>query len=79
MVDIAMIAYVGQPHAFRHRNNKTHNFVGKLRNLMMGWFQSIAAAALVVAILLFAAMAILVTIYAVLFLIAFSLSILGMA
>jgi hypothetical protein len=67
------------PHTFRFPEDKPwHRMVTKVREVLIDWLQSIAAAVMLVTILLFAAMAILVTIYVVLFLLAFMLSILGM-
>jgi hypothetical protein len=67
------------PRTFRFPEEKPwHRLVSKVREVLIDWFQSIAAAMMLVTFLLFAAMAILVTIYMVLFLLAFMLSILGM-
>jgi len=80
LADIPMIAFVDQPRAFRFPDEKPRpHFVGKLRELMASWFHSLADAAMLVALLLFAAMAILVIIYVALFLVAFILSLWGAA
>jgi hypothetical protein len=72
--------FVSRPHAFRFPEEKPwHRLVTKVREVLIDWLQSIAAAVMLVTILLFAAMAILATIYLVLLLVAFILSILGVA
>jgi hypothetical protein len=64
---------------FRFPDDKPwHRLASKVREVMVDWFQSIAAAVMLITLLLFAAMAILVTIYVVLFLVAFIMNILGM-
>ena len=75
-----MIAFVDQPRVFRFPDVKPRpHFAGKLRALMASWCHLLAAAAMAVTLLLFVAMAILVIIYTVLFLVRFTLSILGIA
>jgi len=63
---------------FRYPDDKPwRRFSLKAREVIVDWSHSIAAAVMVVTLLMFAAMAILVILYAVLFLAAFIMSILG--
>lgn len=68
-----------RPRTFRFpEDTPWHRLASKVREVLTNWLQSITAALMLVTILVFAAMAILVTIYVVLFLVAFILSILGL-
>ena len=69
-----------RPRVFRFPEERPwQRFSLKARKVISDWYHSIEAAAMIATLLLFAAMAMLVTIYAVLFLVAFILNILGVA
>ncbi len=88
MTDIAIIQeaacqkqrrhFISPPRAFRFSDEKPRRrFISKVREIIADWFHSITVAMMVCALMLFAAMAIVIILYVVLFLVAFIMSILA--